>query len=98
MGLAGREVFPLGLRARWPDDRHPVGLRGSAEPEGQGVLDGGQIALAQEELATHDEPPGLDLDPGPDRVAVGAGTPEVEPEGMVPVAAVVPEEVGGAAV
>ena len=49
-------------------------------------------------LAAVGDPATLDLDLGPLRVAVRGGAAEVEPEPVVPVAAVVAEQVGGAAV
>ena len=57
--LAGRQVLQFGRLARRPGDRDRVGLGCLAEPEGQGMLDRGEVALGREELTALTMPPAL---------------------------------------
>ena len=46
---AGREVLQLGGLAGGPGDGHEVGLLSLAQAEGQGELDRGEVALAEQD-------------------------------------------------
>src|SRR5208337_1306185 len=100
VNLVGLEVFERRDLGRGPCDVQLIDVVCLAKAESQWQLDGRQVALGGEELATTRLIPNLELDLGPDGVAIGSFSVALEGQAdpVVGVAAVVSEQAGRAVV